>query len=80
MTNQLQDELPLSNRQRRGPQRPEKRFSHNPANHGKSHHDEAKPAIEHNAILMRHTPSQSLSQHQDRQIIMANYGDNTAQV
>ncbi|MGF9764126.1 hypothetical protein AAII07_54385 [Microvirga sp. 0TCS3.31] len=31
MTNRLQDELSLSNRQRQGPQRLEKRFSHNPA-------------------------------------------------
>jgi hypothetical protein len=70
----------LGNRQLWGPQWPEKRFSHNPADHGKGHHDEAKPDIEHNAILMGHAPSQSFGWNQNRQILEANYGDNTAQV
>jgi hypothetical protein len=49
----------LGNRQLWGPQWPEKRFSHHPADHGKRHQDETKTAIEHNAILTGHAPSQS---------------------
>jgi hypothetical protein len=76
----LQDELPLRNRQPWGPQRPEKRFSHNPADHSKGRQDEAKTAIEHNAMLTGHAPSRSLGLNQDRRILVADCGDNTAQV
>jgi hypothetical protein len=76
----LQDELPLRNRQPWGPQRLEERFSHNPADHGKGRQDEAKTAIEHNAILMGHEPSRSLGLNQDRRILVGDCGDNNAQV
>jgi hypothetical protein len=76
---QRQDALSLGNRQLWGPQRPEKRFSHNPADEGKGHHDETKLAIEHNAILTGHASSQSLGWNQSKQILGANCGDNTAQ-
>jgi hypothetical protein len=76
----LQDELSLRNRQPWGPQRPEERFSHNPADQGKGRQDEAKMAIEHNAMLTGHAPSRSLGLNQDRRILVADCGDNTAQV
>jgi hypothetical protein len=76
----LQGELPLGNRQPGGPQRPEKRFSHNPTDHGKGHQDEAKTAIEYNAILTGHAPSQAAGWNQVRRILVVDCGDNTAQV
>ncbi|GEO17383.1 hypothetical protein MAE02_50790 [Microvirga aerophila] len=67
-------------RQPWGPQRPEKQFSLNPADHGKGHQDEAKTAIEHKAILTRREPSQSLGWNQVKRILVAVCGDNTAQI
>jgi hypothetical protein len=76
----FQEELALGNRQRWGPQRPEERFGHNPADHGKGCQNEAETAIEYNAILPGHEPSQSFGWNQSRPILVADCGDNTAQV
>jgi hypothetical protein len=75
-----QDELSLGNRQPGGPQRPEKRLGDNPTDHGKGCQDEPNTTIEHNAILTGHEPSQSLGWNQVRRILVADCGNNTAQV